>query len=56
MSNEYRTATKQEEIKMMAVDNKTYEISVERLAAVIINATNRVAEISELLYYAKHEE
>lgn len=41
---------------MMTVENKTYEITVEQLAAVIINATNRVAEISELLYFARNEE
>ena len=41
---------------MMNVENSVFEIEVNKLAAVLLNARNLVAEISELLYFAKNEE
>lgn len=41
---------------MMAVENKVFEIQVNELAAVLLNARHLTFEISELIYNAKHQE
>lgn len=41
---------------MMSVENKPFEISVIKEAEGLVNARNLVAEISELIYFSKHEE
>jgi hypothetical protein len=37
------------------VENTIFEIEINKLAVALLNARNLVAEISEILYYAKEE-
>jgi hypothetical protein len=55
MSNLCSGTREQEEIKMINVENRTFEIST-LLSHKGMQIQNLVAEISELIYFAKHPE
>jgi hypothetical protein len=56
MSSCYQTATEQEEIKMMNIENRVGMISELVYAGQKANVVNLTAEISELIFFATHPE